>query len=64
MKKLLSIALTILLGLAGLVNQFGLQWGLSPENKETTEGLLTGMGLGLLTWLGFVLWKKEQPSAA
>lgn len=63
MKKLLSIALTILLGLAGLVNQFGLQWGLSPENKETTEGLLTGMGLGLLTWLGFVLWKKEQPSA-
>ena len=59
-KRWLGTALTIFLILAGLVNQFGLQWGLSPENKETTEGLLTGMGLGLLTWLGFVLWKSDK----
>ncbi len=58
------IAAPTVLALAGLVNQFSLQWGLSPENKETTEGLLTGMGIGLLAWLGFIIWKGDKQDAA
>lgn len=60
MKKLLLIVTPVILVLAGLVYQFGTQLGLSPENKETTEGLLTGTGVGFLAWLGFVLWKGEK----
>jgi len=60
MKKLLTLGLTVVFGLAALVNKFGLQWGLSSKNKETTEGLLTGIGLGFLAWLGFVLWKGDK----
>lgn len=63
MKKLLLIVGPTFLVLAGLVNRFGLQWGLSSENKETTEGLLTGMGIGFLAWLGFTLWKGEKPTS-
>lgn len=64
LKRLLPVAIGILLPLAFLVNKFGISWGLSAENKETTEGLLTGLGLGCLVWFGFVLWKGRQSDQA
>ena len=67
LRSLLSIAVPLLFAVAFLVHKYGISWGISPEHKETTEGLLTGLGLGCLMWWGFVFWKGNkgaQPPAA
>ncbi|MEM6771205.1 MAG: hypothetical protein AAF597_11530 [Bacteroidota bacterium] len=58
-KRMLPFAAVTMFFLAWAVGVYGSQWGLTTANEETTKGLLTGIGLGLLVWFGFALWKEE-----
>lgn len=60
LRTILSIALALVFISWVVVEKFGLSWGLSPENHETVQGILAGMGIGFLAWLGYVLWKGED----
>jgi len=60
LRTILSVALTLVFISWAVVDRLGISWGLSPENYETVQGILLGMALGLLGWLGYVIWRGEE----
>ena len=60
LKNVLHVAVALLFFSGSLVNQFGYDRGVADEHIQTTEGLLTGLGLGALAWLGFLMWRGER----
>lgn len=60
LRNILSVTLAAALAGWILIANFGLSWGISAMNVETTQGLLAGLTLGLLAWLGFSLWQEKS----
>lgn len=63
LRNILMVVAPTLLVLWGVIGLFGTSWGLTADHVETTKGLLLGLGLGLLAWLVFVIWKEKKTEA-
>ncbi|MFT7119832.1 MAG: hypothetical protein ACJAZ9_000001 [Neolewinella sp.] len=58
-KNILHILVPTTFTVWSFVGPIGENLGISHENLQTTEGMLAGIALGLLAWLGFLVWKGE-----